>query len=593
VCRRENDASRATTRTRSGNDARIADPLRRPGLRLRLALAPAGADRGGDGNQGRGSRSVGGGGIDLVTVQGDQDKSFILESTGSGAAAADFDGDGDEDIYVATAQTTEEWRAGRRPRANALYRNNGDGTFTDVAEPAGVALRAWSSGAYFVDYDADGDKDLFVTTWGPNALYRNDGDGTFTDVTEGAGVAGAADGWSTSAAFGDLDGDSDLDLFVANYCDYDLIDPPFGGKKVVWKGIVVYLGPLGLTAQADLLYRNNGDGTFTDVSKESGVTDLPRQFYALGVVMADFDRDGRLDVYVANDSRPNLLWHNDGGLRFSDISAQAGVATNEDAKEQAGMGTDAADFDGDGQLDLVVTNFSHDWNTMYRNRGSMFFLDDTFKAGFRGSYMKLVWGVKFFDYDNDGWLDVMTVNGHVYPQVDDAPHLNTTFHQPNSLYRNNGDATFEERNESAGPGLAIEESSRGLVVLDYDRDGALDVLVTNMDAAPNLLHNEGNENAWIALELKANGANRDAIGAWVELTTGDRTQVRQVNPFGSYQSQSTYRQHFGLGDRERVDHVLIRWTSGASEELTDLDARRFYTVTEGRGVTAAAEPAAP
>ena len=529
-------------------------------------------------------------GVDLVAVQGGAEKDYILESIGTGVAVGDYDGDGDEDLYLLTAQTTEEWRAGRRPHANALYRNNGDGSFTDVAVEAGVALRAWSMGAYFVDYDNDGDKDLFVTTWGPNALYRNEGDGTFADVTAASGLAGGAGDWSASAAFSDLDADGDLDVYVTNYCEYDLIDPPFDGAKVVWKGIVVNRGPAGLVEQEDRLFRNNGDGTFSDISRASGVLDLAGPQYGLGVTMADFDADGDPDIYVANDSRPNHLWRNDGDLRFTDVSTLAGVATNEDAKEQAGMGADVADYDGDGRTDVVVTNFSHDWNTLYRNQGGMYFVDETFSAGFRDSYMKLAWGVKFFDYDNDGWLDLMVANGHLYPQVDANPHLNTSYDQPNSLYRNLGDGTFANRAEHSGPGLREVKSSRGLAVADFDRNGALDVIVTNIDSTPTLLRNEGTPHGWVSLRLVGTRSNRDAVGARAELEAGGRRQIREVNPFGSYLSQGSHTLHFGLGSEQNVDRVTIRWPSGQTDEIENLTPRRFYTVTEGQGISATAEP---
>lgn len=533
-------------------------------------------------------------GLRIVTACGDPDKKHLLESTGTGVAVADYDRDGDLDLYFTTAQTTTDWLAGRKPRANALYRNDGDGAFTDVAREAGVARADWNAGAYFADYDNDGDADLFLTAWGPNALYRNDGDGTFTDVTRQAGVAGPPDAWSASAAFGDLDRDGDLDLYVANYVQYDLRDPELGGLKTLWHGIPVYRGPVGLVGQSDVLYRNNGDGTFTDVTREAGIADLHPPHYGLGVVMSDLDDDADLDIYVANDSQPNFLWRNDGGLRFTEIAALAGVATNEDAKEQAGMGVDAGDFDGDLRQDLFVTNFSHDWNTLYRNRGDMVFSDDTFPAGLRDSYRYLAWGTKFFDYDNDGWLDLFVANGHIYTDVDRHPQLGTSYRQENFLYRNLGGRGFENRTPSAGPGLRLVDSSRGVAVADVDRDGDLDLVVTHIDSTPNLLINEGgNRRAWIALKLEGTRSNRDAVGARVVLEAGGRKQLREVNPYGSYLSQGDPALHFGLGDAEVVDRVTIRWPSGLTEVLERLPARSFLTVVEGRGaaVTTAPRPA--
>jgi hypothetical protein len=529
-------------------------------------------------------------GLTLTTVCGNTTKTHLLESTGTGVAVGDYDRDGDDDLYLTTAQTTDDWLAGRSPRSNALYRNDGGGTFTDVAREAGVALAAWSAGAYFADYDNDGDPDLFVTTWGPNVLYRNDGDGTFTDVTATAGVAGDEHAWSASAAFGDLDGDSDLDLYVTNYCVYDLRNPPFGDSKSIWLGMATYPGPRGFTAQPDVLYCNNGDGTFTDCSRESGIHDTePR--YGLGVVMSDLDGDRDLDIFVANDSVPNFLFRNDGGMRFAEVAAYANVATNEDGKEQAGMGTDAADYDGDGRPDLIVTNFSHDFDTLHRNMGDLFFTDATFEAGLRDSYLDLGWGVKFFDYDNDGRLDLFVATGHIYPEVDGESRLNTRYRQINRLYHNSGVGVLQNRTADSGPGLAVRQSARGVAVLDLERDGDLDVVVTNIDATPTLLVNEGgNRAAWLSLDLRGVESNRDAIGARVTLETPGGVQVRELNPFGSYLSQGAHAMHFGLGDAQAAARVVVDWPSGRSEELLDLAAGRFYVVTEGQGVTSSTEP---
>jgi len=530
-------------------------------------------------------------GLDLVTLCGNPGKDHILGSIGTGVAVADYDGDGDEDIYLPTAQLVQDWVSGRNPQANALYRNDGDGRFTDVAESAGVNLRTWSSGAYFVDYDNDGDKDLFVTAYGPNVLFRNEGDGKFQDVAFQAGVAGDPTASSTSAAFGDLDGDGDLDLFVVNYVLYDLRDPPAGGKRTIWRGVEVYRGPQGLIGQPDALYRNNDDGTFSDITETAGLGDYIQQPYGLGVEMADFDDDGDLDIYVANDSVVNHLYRNDGNLKFVEVATMAGVATNEDASEQAGMGTDAADYNGDGLLDLFVTNFSHEWNTLYRHLGNLVFVDATFEAKLQDSYLKLAWGTKFFDYDHDGWLDLFVACGHAYPGVDDHPALNTSYAQTNVLYRNNGDGTFENRSESAGSGLQLVDSSRGVAMTDIDRDGDLDIVVSNNDGRPNLLYNQGgNRKSWVSFHLTGVRSNRDAIGAILTLRAGGKTLLRGVNPFGSYQSQGSFAVHFGLEDAETIEGVTVTWPSGEIEELGELAARKFYAVTEGEGVTAVSEP---
>lgn len=528
-------------------------------------------------------------GLQLVTVYGNRIKNHLLETTGGGVAVADFDDDGDEDIYLTTGQTADAWLSGRKPLANALYRNDGNGTFTDVAAAAGVDLHEWSNGAYFADFDNDGDKDLLVTAWGANSLFRNDGAGRFTDVTSRAGVGGDPGAWSSSAVFADFDNDGDLDLYVTNYCEYDLRDPPFGGAKMVWKGVVVPRGPHGLAGQADLLYRNDGDGTFTDVTREASNGGMSLPQYGLGAVAADFDDDGDLDLYVANDSRPNKLWRNDGGMRFTEVSAMSGVATNEDSREQAGMGTDVGDYNDDGRPDLVVTNFSHDWNTLYRNEGELFFVDATFESGLRDTYLSLGWGVRFFDYDNDGRLDLFMANGHIYQELDEQPQLNTSYRQSNLLYRNAGGARFSDRTLVSGPGLRIVQSSRGVAVFDYERDGDLDVLVTNIDAPANLLRNGGTSDGWVSFLLRGTESNRDAIGARLWLETGGRRLPGEVDPFGSYQSQSSYAVHFGLGSNESIERLLLRWPSGREEEIVDLTARRFYTIEEGHGVTGVRE----
>jgi hypothetical protein len=522
-------------------------------------------------------------GIDVESTNGGARKNHIVEAIGSGIAIADYDLDGDDDVYVATAQTSSDWTTGKRPNANSLYRNNDDGTFTEVAADSGVALRAWSNGVYFVDYDNDGDRDLFVTCWGSNVLYRNEGDGTFADVTSQAGVAGDPEWWSSGAAFGDLDLDGDLDLYVTNYLKYDLSDPAYS-DKVVWKQIVVLRGPHGYTAQPDVLYRNNGDGTFTDVSEPAGLLKRNRDSYGLAVAMSDLDEDGDPDIYVANDSHANFLWRNDGEFNFTDVAVMSGVATNEDAKEQAGMGVDIADYDGDLDFDVVVTNFSNDWNTLYNNLGHFQFQDETFRAGFRDSYMNLVWGTKFFDYDNDGWLDVFMANGHIYPEVDDHEHLNTTYRQQNSLYRNQRDGTFENVSDTTGPGMQIVDVTRGLALTDIDHNGSLDLLLTNLDGRPNVLLNNGNANGWIRFRLQGTTSNRDAVGARLTITAGDRTRVAEVSPFGSFLSQGSYDVHFGLDELDGIDQLTITWPGGDSEDIGALEGRRLYSIVQGRGV---------
>jgi len=522
-------------------------------------------------------------GVDHVAACGNRTKNHILETLGSGVAIADYDNDGDQDLYLATAQTSDDWLAGVKPRANALYRNDGNGTFVDVAAAAGVDLTAWSLGVYFVDHDNDGDKDLFVTTWGPNVLYVNNGDGTFTDGTASAGL-GLHHTWSASAAFGDLDLDGDLDLYVTNYAEYSLVDPPHGGAKITWRGMRVLMGPIGLVGEGDRLYRNNGDGTFTDVTSAAGI-DVAEPHYGLGVVFSDLDADGDPDIFVANDSMANFLWRNDGALRFTDVSLAAGVATNQNATEQAGMGVDAGDYDQDGKFDLVVTNFSHDFNTLHRNRGDLLFADATYTANFKDSYSYLVWGVKFVDYDLDGWLDAFMANGHTYSILETNTQADTTYKQVNSIYRNRRDGTFEPRGVMAGPAMQVLESSRGLAVGDLDGNGAPDFVTTNIDAAPTILMNRSlGERNWLHVSLQGTRSNRDGVGARIELSAQGHTQVREVNPFGSFLSQSSYDVMFGLGSAAMADRIVVRWPSGAVDEVAGVPGGDRATIVEGKGL---------
>ena len=511
----------------------------------------------------------------------------ILESTGSGVAVGDFDGDGNDDLYFPHQPTLADYLAGRQGRANELYRNNGDGTFTEIGEQAGVALHAWSNAAYFADYDNDGDQDLFIANWGSNHFFSNNGDGTFTDRTESAGLAGPSDGWSSAAAFGDLDQDGFLDLFVVNYCAYDPEDPLPSSIQPVWRGLDVFFGPAGLPGQADLLYRNQGNGTFRDISARAGLATHPK-LYGLGLILLDLDRDQDLDLYVANDSVVNQLWRNDGKMPLVEIGAISGTATNENAEEQAGMGADAADYDDDGFIDLFVTNFALDWNTLYISEGGMRFRDGTFEAGLSDSWKYMGWGTKFFDFDHDGRLDLGIANGHIYPQVDEHPGIGSSYRQPNQLLHNIGNGKFEPVADAA---WNEERNSRGLALIDYDNDGDLDVVLTHIDAPPSLLRNDvGNQRNWISIRLEGTTSNRDGIGARLELEIGGRTLTRIVNPYGSFQSQSTSAVHFGLGDAEYIDKLTIYWPSLRTFEYKDLQANRFYTIRERSGIAGIREP---
>ena len=513
------------------------------------------------------------------------DKRYIVESMSGGVILFDYDRDGWLDIYLTNALTVEMALAGQKSRS-ALYRNNGDGTFTDVTERAGVGYPGWAMGGCVGDYNNDGWPDLYVTNFGPNVLYRNNGDGTFTDVTERAGVGHA--GWSTGCAFGDYDGDSWVDLFVANYVDFRLDDlPKFGqGPLCQYRGLPVQCGPKGLKGAGDVLYRNNGDGTFSDVSKAAGVHD-PNGYYGLGVVWSDFNDDGRLDLFVANDATPNFLYRNDGGGKFTDVGFLSGTAVSEDGSEQACMGIALGDYLHTARFAIYVTNFSEEYNTLYRNEGKMLFTDVSYASRTASSSLPHVgWGTAFFDLDNDGWLDLIVANGHVYPQVETAD-VGTKYRQPKLVYINQRDGTFREMSRVVGSALTQPRVSRGLAVGDIDRDGDLDIVVEDLDGEPMILRNDGgNRQNAIQLELIGTKSNRLALNARVRLAAGDLVQVNEVLSGGSYLSQSDFRLHFGLGKSTRADRVEIRWPSGKTEVITDLAANAAYTIKEGEGIVA-------
>jgi hypothetical protein len=511
------------------------------------------------------------------------DNKYIVESMSGGVALIDYDCDGRPDIYFTNAPTVGMALAGQRVRG-ALYHNNGDGTFTEVTDKVGVGDAGWAMGACVGDYNNDGWPDMYVTAFGPNTLYRNNGDGTFTDVTKNATVGDPR--WSSGCAFGDYDGDGWVDLLVANYVDFRLSDlPKFGeGANCQYRGLAVQCGPKGLKGAGDALYHNNGDGTFTDVSKAAGVSD-PNGYYGLGVVWTDVNEDGRPDAFVANDATPNFLYRNDGQGRFSENGFVAGVAVSESGTSQACMGIALGDYLHAGRLSLFVTNFSEEYNTLYRNEGKSTFTDVSYASGTAPSSLPYVgWGTGFFDLDNDGWLDLLVVNGHVYPQVD-TRDIGTKYRQPKLLYINQRNGTFREVSRAAGAALSVPRVSRGAAFGDLDNDGDIDIVVGDLDGGPMILRNDGgNRNNWITLELRGVRGNRLALGARVKVVTGKSAQVDEVRSGGSYLSQNDLRLHFGLGKAERVDRVEIGWPSGKTEVLTNLAARSFYTVKEGEGI---------
>ena len=505
------------------------------------------------------------------------EKKYIVESMSGGVALIDYDNDGFQDIYLVNSLTADMVKANQKTRS-ALYRNNRDGTFTDVTDKAGVGDIGWGMGVAIGDYDNDGFEDIYVTCLGANHLLRNTGKGTFVDVTQSAGVTDPR--WSTGAAFVDYDNDGKLDLFVANYVDFDVNNlPEFGkGRSCQFKGIPVQCGPRGLKGAGDTLYHNNGNGTFTDVSKKAGVSD-PDGYYGMGVICSDFDDDGLVDIFVANDSVPNFLYHNNGDGTFKDIAFPSGTAVNENGSEQGSMGVTLGDYDHDGRLDLFITNFDDDYNTLYHNDGRGSFTDVSYKTKVAAVSLPYVgWGTKFFDYDNDGWVDLLVVNGHVYPQL-------PTYGQRNLMHRNNRDGTFSEVGAEMGPPFAEKRAGRGAAFGDIDNDGDVDVVINNLDGAAQLLRNDsGKANNSVLIRAIGVKSNRSGIGARVTVVAGDLKQVEEVYSGATYISQNDLRLHFGLDKRTKIDLIEVRWPSGAVEKITGASVNRILTIKEGQGL---------
>jgi hypothetical protein len=511
------------------------------------------------------------------------DKRYIFDSMSGGVIVIDYDRDGWPDLYFTNAPSVDMALAGKTS-LGALYHNNHDGTFTNVTEKAGLTKPCLAMGGAVGDYDNDGWPDLYITCLGGNTLYHNNGDGTFTDVTAKAGVADGR--WSSGAAFGDYDGDGFVDLMVTNYVDFHLDDlPQFGSApNCKYRGVDVQCGPRGLKGAGDSLFHNNGDGTFTQVAQQVGVSN-PNGYYGLGVVWVDFNNSGRPDIYVADDSTPNFLYRNLGNGKFEEIGYESGTALSNDGSEQASMGVAVGDYNHAGRPSLYVTNFEDENDDLYRNDGSLNFSEESFQSGLAMASLPWVkWGTAFADLDNDGWLDLITATGHVYPQMNTLPS-DPGYRQPAIMSMNQKDGTFCDASTQAGPALTEKRVSRGLAVADLFNDGNVDVILNNLDGQPTILRNRGVAGRhWVSFELAGTKSNRLALNARVKIVAGGVAQTGDVLSGGSYLSQNDLRVHFGLGAATKIDSVEIRWPSGAVDRMGPLAADQHYAVLEGKGL---------
>jgi hypothetical protein len=519
-------------------------------------------------------------------------KRIIIETKGSGIAFFDYDNDGWMDIYLTNGSRLDaHWPPGKEPTTH-LYKNNRDGTFADVTEKSGLGRTGWQTGVCVGDYDNDGWDDLFCCSWGHNILFHNNGDGTFTDVTHKAGLYREQGRWGTGCNFFDYDRDGHLDLFV---CNYIVLDP---GKipsakdmsYCQWKGFPIMCGPRGLPADTNALYHNNGDGTFTDVSQKAGIL-KPGPRYSISAVSYDFDNDGWPDIYVAVDSEPSILFQNNHDGTFTDVAVMSGCAYSDNGHEQAGMGVAVADYDCDGWFDIFKTNFVDDTVNLYHNNGDGTFSDVSFTSGVGINNRYVAWGCGFIDYDNDGWPDIVQINGHVYPEVD-SYNFGESFKNPRLVYRNLGNGRFKDVSAEMGSGIGERFSSRGAAFGDYNNDGNMDVLVLNLNDLPSLLRNDGgNKQNWIKLKLVGTRCNRTAIGARARVITGKHIQMDEVHTGGSVMSQSDLRLHFGLGKVETVDAIEVKWpTTQKMERFLNVKANQILTIREGDGIVATFKP---
>ena len=516
-------------------------------------------------------------GIDFTHVDGRSGEKYFVESLGSGAAFFDYDSDGDPDLYFVNGARLPGYHTTNTP-INRLYQNNGDGTFTDVTEKAGVGDFGYGHGCAVGDYNNDGNPDLYVTNFGPNVLYRNNGDRTFTSVTAEAKVGDPK--WSSSCAFADYDRDGDLDLYVVNYIEFDLEENPWCGPKE--KGIRAYCEPNNFSGLPDTLYRNNGDGTFTDVTRETGIYNPTGK--GLGVVWGDYDNDGFPDIYIANDSTENFFYWNKGDGTFEEVGFMLGVAMSETGAEENGMGTAFGDLDNDGWLDLIVTNYQDQANTLYLNDKNGFFTDvSTVSKTGAVSFPYLGWAAEFIDYDNDGWQDLFVANGHVHDNLEEIGQAGT-YGQRNLLFRNSCDGTFSEVSQQLGTGMGLEDVSRGSAFADYDLDGDIDILVTNSNSPPRLLQNDGgNTNNWLIVKLKGTAGSTDAIGARVAVRAGGVSQTKEVRSGSGYLCQNEFKLHFGLGASSTVESIDIQWPGGGKQQVENTTVNQSIIITEAAG----------
>jgi len=547
--------------------AGLADPARLDGTRLGFSFKEVAAEAG----------------LSATTVFGGKEANrYLLETTGTGVALFDYDGDGFLDVFLVNGTTLEGFPKGKEP-INHLFRSRGNGTFEDVTARAGVGASGWGQGACTGDYDNDGHEDLYVTYYGQNRLYHNRGDGTFEDVTARAGLLDKRTRWGTGCAFLDYDRDGRLDLLAANYIDLDLARAPTPDSGLCrYKGVKVACGPPGLTGGKNVLFHNRGDGTFEDVSDKSGITKASGT-YGLGVSTLDFDDDGWVDAYVANDSNPSALYRNNHDGTFTDIAVTSGCAYSQDGKPQAGMGVAIGDYDHNGTMDIFKTNFAGDTSTLYANSGQGFCDDRTFAAGIGVNTRWLGWATAFVDLGNDGWLDLFLANGHVYPEVAQLK-TEAAYAQRKVVYVNRGNGRFEDVTEQLGAPATTPRAARGAAFGDVDNDGDVDIVISNVNAPPDLFRTDTEAGRhWLLVKLTGTTSNRSAIGARVGCTAGGMTQWEEVRGGGSYISQNDLRVHFGLGETTKVDRLWVRWPSGLEEEWRELAADQILPLREGSG----------